>query len=268
MQKVLYTFFLSAMLSLFLTAQTAPDFTFTDIHGETHNLNHALEQGYIVMIDFFFVDCPPCQQTAPEIQAIHEDYAGKNVIIWSISDRDADAYIASYKDGAGLTYVAGGPNGGGDDVIDLYAANFQFLGFPTFSVVCPDGGITWDVWPLTVNAGNLREAIDACVVSDADPYVPFATTRTREIASLQSVTLAPNPIAAEGQLRLKLAEGSFLSVDVLNAQGQQLERLFRGQLASGTHSLPVDLGAFASGVYWLRLQDEMGRVTTVSVQKL
>ncbi|MFT4761053.1 MAG: hypothetical protein ACI9XO_001876 [Paraglaciecola sp.] len=31
-------------------AQTAPDFTFTDINGTIHNLQHALDQDYIVLV--------------------------------------------------------------------------------------------------------------------------------------------------------------------------------------------------------------------------
>ncbi|MCB0639182.1 MAG: redoxin domain-containing protein [Lewinella sp.] len=268
MQKVLYTLLFVLAFAGFTSAQTAPDFTFTDIHGDQHNLNHALEQGYVVLLDFFFVDCPPCQATAPEIQAIHDDYAGKNVIIWSISDRDADAYIEAYKTNAGLTYLAGGEDGGGTQVINLYASNFTFTGFPTFSVVCPDGGITWDVWPLTSGAANLRAAIDACGVVDADPYVAFSTTRTTEVGSLESVRLAPNPIATEGQLQLSLSESTFLSADLFNAQGQRVRNLFRAELPAGEQQFQLNLEGLPAGQYWLRLQDAEGRVSTLSVQKM
>jgi peroxiredoxin len=268
MQKVFYTLFFCYGLLAFAPAQTAPDFTFTDIHGEEHNLHHALEQGYIVLLDFFFVDCTPCQTTAPEIQAIHQDYAGQNVIIWSISDRDSDAYIAQYKSAQGLTYLAGGEDGGGAQVLSLYANNFNFTGFPTFSVICPDGSITWDVWPLTSGAANLRAAIDACGVAEADPYVALGTTRTREPAGLAEVRLTPNPVRDQAQLQLTLEAATFLSADLFNAQGQRVRTILRTNLPAGDQSQAISLEGLPAGQYWLRLQDEKGGVQTLSVQKL
>ena len=50
-------------------AQQAPDFTFTDINGDTHNLSSALADGKVILLDFFFVNCGPCISLAPEIEA-------------------------------------------------------------------------------------------------------------------------------------------------------------------------------------------------------
>ena len=44
---------------------TAPDFTATDTHGETHTLYDYLEDGKIVVLDFFYTTCGPCQFYTP-----------------------------------------------------------------------------------------------------------------------------------------------------------------------------------------------------------
>ena len=38
----------------------APDFTVTDTHGEEHNLYSYLENGKVVVLDFFYTTCTPC----------------------------------------------------------------------------------------------------------------------------------------------------------------------------------------------------------------
>ncbi len=48
---------LSAQLA---NGSVAPDFTGTDLEGNTHNLYDLLDEGYIVVLDMFATWCPPC----------------------------------------------------------------------------------------------------------------------------------------------------------------------------------------------------------------
>lgn len=242
-------------------AQVALDFSFTDIRGETHNLQHALDQGFIVVMDFFFVDCGPCQISAPEIQAIHEDYQGKNVLIWSISDRDSDTYIESYKTNAGLTYISGGVQGGGAAVIDMYADQFNFLGFPTVSVVCPDGSISWDIWPYSAGAPQWRDAINNCGVNSCAPYQSVTASGVADFEALDKMRFMPNPSAGYGSLEIHLQETSAFRLDLLSVNGKVLKPLFEGQLNAGLQRLELDLSDVPNGIYFLRAQDG-GQVKT------
>ncbi|MBK9106499.1 MAG: redoxin domain-containing protein [Saprospiraceae bacterium] len=64
MRTILLLIFTS--FQLILTAQTAPDFTVTDIHGQVHHLYaDYLNQGKTVVIKIFFTTCPPCNSIAP-----------------------------------------------------------------------------------------------------------------------------------------------------------------------------------------------------------
>lgn len=267
--KRAFTLLLAACLSLTAArAQTALDFTFTDTHGNVHNLQNALNQGYIVMVDFFFVNCPPCQGTMPELVSISNDYAGKNVILWSISDRDGNAAIDNFKQTYDATFPAGGTAGNGDDVVNLYANAFNFTGFPTISIICPDGGISWDIWPYTAGAPQWRNAIEACGVVDAAPYQPVNATAVTSIGALDAATLAPNPATDISSLTLELREGEFLSIDVMSATGTVVQRVFSGRLPAGQHKFDADLEQLPQGMYWVRLQNEAGDTRTLPLQKI
>ncbi len=268
MKKVFTYLSLMLLTSFGLQAQQALDFTFTDTHGDTHNLQNALDQGYIVIMDFFFVNCPPCQQSSPELVSITEDYAGKNVIMWSLSDRDSDIAIQGFEEQFGFTTPAGGPAGGADDVINMYANNFTFTGFPTLSFVCPDGGISWDIWPYTSGAPEWRSAIEACGVVDAAPYEPMSTTSVEEIAAINSMVVSPNPATEKSMLNLNLSNTSTLEIALFNAQGAKLQQVFAGQLLSGQHSIEVDMANLPAGAYWVRLQNEQGEITSTPLQKI
>ncbi|MGH1438143.1 MAG: T9SS type A sorting domain-containing protein [Lewinella sp.] len=270
MKKVFTYLSLMLLTSFGLQAQQALDFTFTDTHGDTHNMQHALDQGYIVIIDFFFVNCGPCQQSSPELVSITEDYTGqgKNVIMWSLSDRDSDAAIAGFESQFGFTSPAGGVDGGADDVVNLYASNFNFTGFPTVSIICPDGGISWDIWPYSSGAPEWRSAIDACGVVDAAPYVPMSATRVEEVAALTSLLVAPNPTSGVSTLKLDLANTSTLNIGLYNAQGAKVQQIFAGQLLSGQHNMNVDLSELPAGAYWVRLQNEQGETSSLPLQKI
>ncbi len=158
-------------------AQQAINFTITDINGQEQELQDYLDQGYTVLLDFFFVDCGPCNTWMPEIVGLEEFYADEPFIVIGCSDRDDNAYIQGFLDQYNGNGIAAGTQGGGDAVIDLYAATYNFTGFPTYSIICPDGSITWDVWPLTAGVPTLHSAIDACLENTV-PNPPNATYTT------------------------------------------------------------------------------------------
>ncbi|MEZ4987481.1 MAG: TlpA disulfide reductase family protein [Saprospiraceae bacterium] len=169
------------------------------LHVYRHPRRHSqptacTRSGFIVLLDFFFVNCPPCQGSAPELAAIANDYAGKSVILWSISDRDGNAAIEGFEETYGLNFPAGGTDGDGEKASKSYANNFNFTGFPTISIICPDGSISWDIWPYSTGAPEWRNAIDACGVVDSAPYVSLNNTRVENIATVAQATLSPNQL--------------------------------------------------------------------------
>lgn len=77
----------------------APDFTFTNIKGESKSLTSL--RGKVVLIDFWASWCTPCRAESPNVVAIYKKYNNKKFDIISISlDRDEQPWKdAIQKDG-------------------------------------------------------------------------------------------------------------------------------------------------------------------------
>lgn len=129
---------LSAILMLNvlgMSAQTAPDFTITDIDGNSHNLYNTLDEGKVVVLKFFTNWCGICNNTADNVQALYDGYQsnGDPVEFWAL-DRDANetnAHATTYRNNNNLTFpVIGEANW----VANLYGVQYQ----PEYKIVCPD----------------------------------------------------------------------------------------------------------------------------------
>lgn len=133
------------------------DFTIVDSEGVTHNFYETLGQGKTVFIDLFFVTCSWCQTYAPIIEQIYENTGSGmgDVVFWGISDRDNNASINTYKTQYGVSNPCAGTQGGGLAAHNKVIAGQNFLGWPTYVVVCPDGTVYFDpCYPPTVTGFN------------------------------------------------------------------------------------------------------------------
>ncbi len=57
----------------------APDFTLADLEGNQVTLSDF--RGKTVFINFWATWCPPCRAEMPEIEAIHQEYKDKGVVV-------------------------------------------------------------------------------------------------------------------------------------------------------------------------------------------
>ena len=151
-------------------AQTAPDFTVTDIHGEVHHLYaDYLNQGKTVMIKVFFTTCPPCNSIAPLMEPFYQEWgAGQNdVEFFEMTDKsfDTNSLVEAYANSYNETFPAISMQGGSIAAVQPYK-NGQFgqwFGTPTFIVIAPDGTVQFDV----SGAGNSATiaAVDAAIAA-------------------------------------------------------------------------------------------------------
>ncbi len=251
MEKIVLTLF-TVLTFLSVSGQMAPDFTFTDINGESHTLSESLAEGKVVLLDFFFVDCGPCVSWAPEIEAVIGEYEGTTLEVWSISDRDSDSYIAgSVFNPTHSNHLAGGVNGAGDAAVDLYANNFAFTGFPTFALVCNDGSITWDIWPLSAGVPEIRNLLtEDCGVSG----LSAVTT----IEGLNDLRIYPNPASGATTLEFGLEQSTTMTVQVFNTLGQMVSTVPAQEYSAGAQTVGLDVSSLANGMYVVRMLAEEG----------
>ena len=148
MKKTILLIF--ALVSLLSQAQlpvgsTAPDFTVTDINGNTHNLYSYTSAGKTVVLKVSAVWCGPCwsNHIAGHMSDLYYSYGpnGSNDIVVIYIEGDASTPSSSLSGGGNSLgdWTAGTPY----PIVDsaAVASQYQIGFFPTFFVICPNNTI-------------------------------------------------------------------------------------------------------------------------------
>lgn len=230
--------------SLGLNAQVVPNFTMTDTKGVEHTMFNYLSQGKTVVLDFFFVDCTPCQRFTPIIDSIYQSYDGANgdVVVLGISDRDQNDYITGFEETYGATYPSAGIEGGGDTITELFMGYFPFVGWPTYAVVCPDTAISWAL-PKGNDLAEMPDTIDAC----------SAASLILLGVSAMEYSLFPNPNNGEFTLLVPPNHVGLVNLNVLNSVGVSIHSETVELSSNG--KLPINLD-LTKGVYWILIEKD------------
>jgi Secretion system C-terminal sorting domain/AhpC/TSA family len=139
----------------------APDFTVTDINGNTHSLSTYLAAGKTVIIDVSATWCLPCwnYHNGHALEDVYSAYGvdGSNEVVVLFVEGDGSTPVSNLY-GTGNTqgnWVAGTPY----PIIDsaTIANLYQITYFPTVFRICPDGFVS-EVG--SVSAVNLRNSIN------------------------------------------------------------------------------------------------------------
>ena len=197
--KKVFTLLLALAIGFGLKAQCpltqAVDFTATDVHGTEVHLFDILDGGQYVLVDFFFVNCGPCQQATPKV--VESYYAmGCNqhdVFYIEISDRDSDAACLNWVNNYGVEYPTISGAAGGSGISNTY----QIGAFPTVILIAPDRSIVInDLWPIN-NAQSVITALEQHGLQQHDcnavTYDPQVTINIDDVTdSSVTATFTPN----------------------------------------------------------------------------
>jgi len=164
MKKRLLLFFVLIQCVLF--AQTAPNLIVTDLEGTTHNLYDYLDEGKTVILDFFIINCTPCQEGAPHLDSFWSTYGPEGteqiqVISLELSN-STNQQVANTAEEWGME----------NPVVNLSetpsAYNSFIPAFPTYIVVCPDKSMTTLIdfeYPETILAWE--QSLNSCDFGDS-----------------------------------------------------------------------------------------------------
>jgi len=91
-----------------LLGKPFPDFTVTDIDGNTFTLSEALKDHEAVLINFWATWCGPCRNEFPAFNKVYEEYKDRVAFIaLSIEPKDSNEVISSFREENGLTLPMG-----------------------------------------------------------------------------------------------------------------------------------------------------------------
>ena len=200
-------FALVLLCSIPLFAQKAPDFSVTTAEGNPLNLYaDYLDKGKTVVIELFFVDCPPCNSFAPFLGQVYEEWesgAGDvEFISLSVQSWDNDQNVLGFKQKYNHTWPFVSPDGGSLEVIKIYKDGTygQYWGTPTTIVIAPDGTVNYNVrnnpyseWIVTLSA-----AIAEAVNSTSEPETPPMAIVSGSVQNAKNETISGVNISVTG----------------------------------------------------------------------
>ena len=81
----------------------APDFTLTDLDGNTVRLSDLL--GKVVFLNFWATWCSPCRAEMPDIEALHRKYRDRGVVVLGVDLRESESTVRTYLERGGYTWT-------------------------------------------------------------------------------------------------------------------------------------------------------------------
>ncbi len=235
----------------FAVAQDAPDFSIVDTKGDPHTLYaDYLDQGKTVVLDLFFVNCPPCNDLAPLLEPLYQEWGGGqgDVQFFSITGIDNNAAIDGFKAQHGVTFPGAGTEGNGPATEQPYTSGQygQFFGYPTLVVIAPDRTVTFDVW-----GGSMAETVDLLdqAIEATGAEKPNANSVEELAGSNFQMAITPNPVVDAAMVDFQLKEQSDVQVELVNAVGQTVRTIFNGSMNAGFNQVSLFADDLVAGSY-------------------
>lgn len=256
--KKIYAIILASFLFGGITkAQTpltqAVDFTVTDLQGNSHNLFSILAQNKYVCLDFWFVACPPCQQTSPYFKTAYQNYGCNtaNVFFMSIDNGDNNASCTTFENtylGGNAGYpVVSGVEGTGSAVNTAY----QIGAYPTYILIAPNHTIVQqDMWPISSAA-----SFDPYFSSSGLSYSACASG-VAAIASPFDFNLFPNPVVSVLTIESN-KNAELISYRIFDYVGNVS---LTAEIANGSSKISIDVSSLPAGFYFAEVRTSDGFV--------
>ena len=234
------------------------DFTITTTDGITRNLYNTLDSGKTVFIDLFFTTCSWCQLYAPIIEEVYQDHgAGAGDIeFWGISNNlnDPDDLIDQYKANFNISNPCAGPDGGGTTAHTTVISGQDFLGWPTYCVICPDRTMYFDpVYPPTVTGFDPYFETCAAMVGIDQPGFSIPNPGIKAVY--------PNPASTELYLQVAVNEPGPVAIEIYNLLGSKVSSVSR-ELSRGSQTLAIPVSELSNGFYFIRLRQNNSLLDT------
>ena len=252
-------FGLNAQITGYSVGQTVADFTVTDTDGNTHTLSDYTNAGKWVVLDFFFVNCVPCQGTAPIFNELHEKYGCNSADLVCISlsiqeddDAEVEAFEAAYGGSFSHAPAASGDGGGG-----TVNGVFSPSAYPTFALIGADMTLkNGDIWPIS-SVADFESAFASAGFSPA----PTACVASTPELTLTEAQIFPNPSTGNVSVQFNNATSSEVTIEVSNLVGQVVYTSTETTV-TGSNSFNLNLADLNDGQYIVKIGN--GQTQTIA----
>ena len=247
MKRIFYSALLILMpfLGFSQVGNPAPDFTVTDVDGNTHRLYDYVEDGKVVVLDFYYTTCGPCQFYSPQVNLAYSKYGCNtaNVIFLSIDYNDTDTEVIAYDNEYAIEFPSiSGLEGGGNAVVDDY----NIIGFPTFYVIDSSKTIIDQIDPPTLQVFDFRFAMHGIVPASC-------TTSLDDVLDDHSpISVFPNPIRQNDNLHIAFTEklAGKCAYEIYDFTGRVIQT---GSMQTTGQQSEVKLAGLSPGMYFIRI---------------
>jgi thiol-disulfide isomerase/thioredoxin len=140
------------------SSDIAPNFILPDIDGVEHNMYAQLDQGKVVILDFWASWCQPCFESFPAMESIwntHGPQGDNSVMIYALEMDNTTWFEHEVRDDLGIPYPV-------FDNGHLLHPDWNLEGYPTFAIICPDRSWHLLFTNLAGNPAPVLAYVNAC----------------------------------------------------------------------------------------------------------
>lgn len=256
MKKILLLSMVLSTMRLFSqTGAVAPNFTVTDINGNSHTLYDYLNANKVVLLDVSATWCGPCWgfHSNHYLKDLYNEFgpAGTNqiVVLFYEGDATTDMNDLNGTDAASQgDWITGSPYPIINEApVQLNLSIYAPLGFPTINVICPsDKRIKSDLWDFqgatpAVSLENMRQEVLNRINTCA--------TLTSSINESEKIQFSAFPNPTSDMLFLSNAE-KVMEYTLMDSQGKIV--------LSDVYDNGINVSGLPAGVYVIAIKTADG----------